>query len=203
MAIKIQKGRLVDPAMRSKSLCFIDGDSQHKEEPSNGIYKLPGSQPERTVFDGVLKAMSTNFVPLTVAVQLESTEQERVRKVIMDIDLKNVDPHLLFSQVKSLLGIDEAVVRGAFLSQWVRNNRPAVDHLVSAIRKNLEEAGSDDSKWVYTLDNKKRHGPFLMIELQKLLKRGQIAKTTMVCKDATGGTQKWIPLEECLAAHRS
>jgi hypothetical protein len=93
--------------------------------------------------------------------------------------------------------IPEAIVRGAFLSLWVRENRQGLAQLKSAIGMHLsEEWRASDSKWFYTLDNKNQLGPVLLSELQKSLKSGQVTGETRVHQM---GTKHWITLEEALA----
>ena len=49
-AIKTHKERLNDPTGKYESLCLLDGASEHDENLEQNILKLPGRQPELTVF---------------------------------------------------------------------------------------------------------------------------------------------------------
>jgi hypothetical protein len=57
-AEKIHKLRKSDPSISSRSICVLDGDSLEEAEESQGIFKLPGRQPELTIFDGVVQNAS-------------------------------------------------------------------------------------------------------------------------------------------------
>ena len=98
-AKKIHKLRKSDPSIRSRSICILDGDSMENAEESEGIIKLPGSQPELTVFDGVLRNASQNTAIVTVALHQPPNEQQRVRDVLEEISRANRDPHQLFYQI--------------------------------------------------------------------------------------------------------
>jgi len=140
-AVRIHQGHRVNPSVRFQSLCIIDGDSQQTDNPAEGIIRLPGSQPERTVFDAVVARMPGNIALLTVACQLAPTEQDRVDKIVRSIGLTNRDPHLLYSQLGIDLGfVPEVIIRGAFLSRWILENASAMQHVVQAIRDSLADA---------------------------------------------------------------
>ena len=63
-------------------------------------------------------------------------------------------PHLLYSQVGVQMGfIPEVIVRGAFLSQWIRENREAIAAIVSAIDTRLAQA---DQRRPLALSNRGR-----------------------------------------------
>jgi predicted ATPase len=138
VALRIHRGHRDNPSIRFKSCCMLDGDSQQSHDEANGIYRLPGGQPELTVFDEVAGAMDTNIAVLTVACQLDPREQERVRRVVTDVRRTNRDPHLLFNQVGIQLGfVPEVIIRGAFVSQWIRDHKAAITPIVAAIRSHL------------------------------------------------------------------
>lgn len=138
VAVKIHNGHRINPSIGFKSICIIDGDSEQSDTAANGIYRLPGDQPERTVFHGVADRMHDNIALLTVACQLAPEAQSRVREVVTQVRSTNRDPHLLFNQVGIQLGfVPEVIVRGAFLSQWIRENREAVTPIAEAIRSHL------------------------------------------------------------------
>ena len=61
VAVSIHRSHLNNPAIRFKSLCVIDGDSEQNDDPASGIYRLPGRQPELTVFDAVAAGMDRNI----------------------------------------------------------------------------------------------------------------------------------------------
>lgn len=139
VAVSIHRSHLNNPAIRFKSLCVIDGDSEQNDDRASAIYRLPGRQPELTVFDAVAAGMDRNIAILTVACQLAPEAQERVRQAVTRIRSTNRDHHLLFNQVGIDLGfIPEVIVTGAFLAQWIRDNAAAIEPIVAAVRAVIE-----------------------------------------------------------------
>lgn len=129
-----------NPAVASKSLCFIDGDSRVNANPSEGVYRLPDGVPESRVFNDVLADIESNIALLTVACQRPLDRQAEVEKAIQSVSHTNRDPHLLFVQVGEKLGfVPEAVVRGAFLAVWIQENKIEVDQIVAPIAELLEQ----------------------------------------------------------------
>lgn len=138
-AVKVHIGHNLNPSISFQSICFIDGDSQQIENHENRIYRLPGSVPELTVFDGVLNNIESNIAMLTVACQKPIEQQDNVSKIIKEISRTNRDPHLLFSQIGIKLGFMSAeIIRGAFLSIWTQENQGEVQRIVDYIKKNFE-----------------------------------------------------------------
>lgn len=122
-AVSIHRGHIANPAITFKSLCVIDGDSQQREDNAAGIFRLPGAQPELSVFEAVLGRLNEDLAVLTVSCQRPPEAQELMRKVMEEVAYTNRDPHLLFNQVGIKIGfVPEAIVRGAFLALWVRAN---------------------------------------------------------------------------------
>ena len=122
-AVATHRGHTSNPAIRFKSLCVIDGDSQQTEDLDTGIIRLPGDQPELSVFGAVSKNLDQDIAILTVSCQRAPEAQSTVRAAIEEIARTNRDPHLLFNQVGIKIGfVPEAIVRGAFLALWVRSN---------------------------------------------------------------------------------
>lgn len=120
-AVKIHRGHMSNPAVKFKSLCVIDGDSEQAEDSAAGVIRLPGKQPELSVFDGVRSRLDQDLAVLTVSCQRAPEAQERVSGVIEEVARTNRDPHLLFNQIGMKIGfVPEAIVRGAFLALWVR-----------------------------------------------------------------------------------
>ena len=123
-AVSTHRSHSSNPAITFKSLCVIDGDSQQAEDLSNDIVRLPGDQPERTVFNSVIDDLDSNIAILTVSCQRDPAAQEQVRHAVTQRASTNRDPHLLFNQVGVDIGfIPEAIVRGAFLAIWARMNQ--------------------------------------------------------------------------------
>lgn len=129
-----------NPAITSQSLCVIDGDSQQQDAEQNGILRLPGRVPELAVFEGVLRELDENIAILTVSCQRAPEAQEQVRAAIQEVMLTNRDPHLIYNQLGIKIGfVPEAIVRGAFLSLWVRNNPEFRDRLAREVVSLIEE----------------------------------------------------------------
>jgi hypothetical protein len=138
-AVKTHLGHTSNPAIKFKSLCVIDGDSQQIENVPSGIIRLPGKQPEITIFEFITKRLDIDLAILTVSLQLAPIAQEHVRGVLAKIARTNRDPHLIFNQIGIAAGfIPEPIVRGAFLSLWVRNNLDFCNALTDLVTKSLE-----------------------------------------------------------------
>ncbi len=134
-AVSIHKSHTANPSIKFKSLCIIDGDSSQVSDDSIGILRLPGTQPERSVFDDILKNVDTILAVLTVSCQLPPESQHQVRTVLESVSRTNRDPHLLFNQIGMELGfISEIIVRGAFLSLWSRQNEDYCSELVDRVK---------------------------------------------------------------------
>lgn len=138
-AVKTHLAHIQNPAIRSKSLCVIDGDSPQQERPDNGVIRLPGTQPELTVFEGIRSRMDEDGALLTVSCHRSPEAQACVRQAIEDVILTNRDPHLLFNQVGIKIGfVSEPIVVGAFLSLWVRANADFCNNLAGMARRLIE-----------------------------------------------------------------
>jgi AAA15 family ATPase/GTPase len=138
-AVKTHLAHMSNPSISFQSLCFIDGDSKQKEDFDKGIFRLPGSMPELTIFDSVLKNLDTNIGLLTVACQRPPGKQGVVADAIREVSHTNRDPHLLFSQIGMKLGfLAEATIKGAFLAVWMEENRNGVDTIAGPIEKALQ-----------------------------------------------------------------
>jgi AAA15 family ATPase/GTPase len=138
-AVKTHLGHLANPAIQFHSMCLIDGDSKQKEDETKGVFRLPGTVPESTVFDAVLSNLKNNIALLTVACQRSLDKQDIVAKVVQNVSRTNRDPHLLFSQIGIDLGfIPEAIVKGAFFSMWIQENPKEANLIGELIMKALE-----------------------------------------------------------------
>lgn len=134
-AVNTHKHHRINPAVGFRSLCVIDGDSKQREDIDQDLFRLPGSQPETTVFEHILSRLDADLALLTVSCQRPPEAQETVRKVLQEVISTNRDPHLLYNQVGTKIGfIPEAIVRGAFLSLWVRSNDDFCSRLAERAR---------------------------------------------------------------------
>lgn len=139
-ALKTHLSHRQNPAIKSKSICIIDGDSSQIEDIENGVMRLPGRQPELSVFQDVKKLLPGDIAILTVSCQRSPESQESVQRVIDEIEKTNRDPHLIFNQIGIKIGfVAEAIVMGAFLSLWIRSNQEYCDSLAEKIRTVLNE----------------------------------------------------------------
>lgn len=139
-AVKIHRGHIENPAITSKSLCVIDGDSGQEENRKDGIIKLPGGQPELEVLNHTISNLTTDIAILTVSCQRTPEAQEIVQKAVATVSRTNRDPHLIFNQIGIQIGfVPEAIVRGAFLQLWIRGHKDFCDDLADAARALLEE----------------------------------------------------------------
>ena len=121
-AVSTHRGHMSNPAVQFRSLCVIDGDSQQHEDRDAGVIRLPGSQPELTVFEGIRNRLE-DLAVLTVSCQRPPEAQDLVSRKLEEIAHTNRDPHLLFSQIGIAIGfVSEPIIRGAFLALWVRAN---------------------------------------------------------------------------------
>jgi len=137
-AVSIHRSHTANPAIIFKSMCVLDGDSSQQDSEAENILKLPGAQPERTIFDAIVDDLDNNLAILTVSCQMPPEAQTQVRSVIEEISSTNRDPHLIFNQVGMKLGfISETIIRGAFLSLWVRQHTEFCDYLVNRVRITL------------------------------------------------------------------
>ena len=133
-AVSIHRGHAANPAINFKSLCVVDGDSSQAEDIANAVHRLPGTQPELSVFEDV-RSRIEDLAILTISCQRPPEQQELVRRVMDEVIHTNRDPHLLFTQLGLKIGfVSEPIVRGAFFALWVRNNRVFCDRLAQAAR---------------------------------------------------------------------
>ena len=134
-AVATHRGHSRNPAVRFRSLCLIDGDSQQAEDLDAGVVKLPGAQPEFSVFETVSKNLDQDIAILTVSCHRDPSAQATVRAAIDEIARTNRDPHLLFNQVGIKIGfVPEAIIRGAFLALWIRSNTKFCNDLATRAR---------------------------------------------------------------------
>lgn len=137
-AVKIHNSHNSDPSIKFRSICFIDGDSHQKDEPENGIFRLPGTNPEETIFTSVLTNLDKNIALLTAALQRPLVMQEKISGMIRDIAKTNRDPHILFSSLGEKLGfIPDVIVRGAFIEIWIQENPDEVHRIIDPIVRML------------------------------------------------------------------
>ncbi len=137
-AVSTHKYQVINPAVSFKSMCIIDGDSQQSESVDEGIHRLPGAQPELTVYKEAVDRLDSIIALLTVSCQRAPEYQEQVRKAVLSVLSTNRDPHLLFNQLGIEIGwVPEVIVRGAFLSLWIRKNSEYCEYITSKVKEKL------------------------------------------------------------------
>ncbi|MDH0740351.1 MULTISPECIES: ATP-dependent nuclease [Achromobacter] len=138
-AVRTHRGHMSNPAVQFKSLCVIDGDSQQLEDRDAGVIRLPGSQPELAVFEGIRNRLDKDLAVLTVSCQRAPEAQDMVNRVLEEVARTNRDPHVLFNQIGIAIGfVPEAIIRGAFLALWVRANSEFCTDLAARARALIE-----------------------------------------------------------------
>lgn len=139
-AVATHTSHATNPAINFKSLCVIDGDSSQKDDPEKGIIRLPGAQPELTVFDTVHKRLTEDLAILTVSCQRAPESQELMKRTIDEISRTNRDPHLIFNQVGMKIGfVSETIIRGAFLTLWIRSNQTFCQDFAGRVKHLIDE----------------------------------------------------------------
>lgn len=139
-AVKIHTTRRVDPTARFNSLCVLDGDSSQTDDEALGIFRLPGQQPEQQVFSDILNNIDNNIALLTVSLHLDPLKQYFVKSILENLSSTNRDPHVIFNQIGIKLGfIPESIVKGAFLSLWIRLRSADFENIMQRIRQEVVE----------------------------------------------------------------
>lgn len=119
-AVAVNDYHNADPSSLAKSMCIIDGDSQHQPCNDRRIYRLPGQMPESYICQTVMGKFDEIGSQLTLALHKRFEDTEAVRSAIKQVLLTCMDAHLLYAQIGKAIGfIPETTVRNAFLTQWV------------------------------------------------------------------------------------
>ncbi len=139
-AKKVNEQHNKDPSSKFPSVCVLDGDQFGKFVPTSSEFMLPGQglSPETHVFESVADKIDTIVAKLTLSLQLPTSEQDRVAKVVKLRQKTNVDRHIIFQQIGDDLDfIASRVVSGAFLALWAQTFPLELNELVSAISSRL------------------------------------------------------------------
>jgi energy-coupling factor transporter ATP-binding protein EcfA2 len=131
-ARQVNEQHNLDPTSSFPSIAVLDGDARERVDHTKRVYALPGhGAPEAHVFDAVLERLDTVAARLTVAMQLPTTAQERVKQVVRDRALTNRDRHIIFEQIGEDLDFTAGmVVASAFLAIWAQEREEEVRELV-------------------------------------------------------------------------
>ncbi|TWA55425.1 AAA15 family ATPase/GTPase [Azospirillum baldaniorum] len=137
-AVAMNKYHNENPAINTRSICVLDGDSRQADNPDQGVYRLPGEAPESYVFDTVTSDWERVGGRLSVALLQRYEDAEKVKATCHDVRRQNKDPHLLFSQLGERLGlIPERTVSSAFTTIWAQSNEEIVNGLLERVRGSL------------------------------------------------------------------
>ena len=130
VAVRVHKHHELDPSAKQPSICIIDGDSEQVASDDAGIYRLPGSDPESTVFDCLLMNIDAISGELAVALLKPYEFESKLEAIMSSVRNTTREPHLLFSQLGKKIGlIPEERVKDACISIWCRMNPDVVARL--------------------------------------------------------------------------
>ena len=107
------------------------------------MFSLPGDRPpEAYIFDKVIERLDEVAARLTVSMQLPSSEQERVKRVVREKGLTNSDRHIIYEQIGEALDFTSGyIVSGAFLAVWAQEYPKEVEDFALAFGSELPTAG--------------------------------------------------------------
>lgn len=137
-AVTVHRNRQKDPSSKIPSICIIDGDSSQLDDSANGVFRLFGEAPETYIFDSVNDTLELAIALLTVRLGKRVEHQDNVKKHIQEIDISNMDHHLLFVQLGAKLGyLSESVVIEAYISTWCEKYVQEVEEFLAKLDKYL------------------------------------------------------------------
>jgi hypothetical protein len=91
--------------------------------------------PESHVFDLVFERLDDLAAKLTVSMQMPTSAQERVKRVVGDRAFTNRDRHLIFEQIGEDLDFAAGMtVANAFLAMWTQERPEEVNNLIDNFR---------------------------------------------------------------------
>ncbi len=133
-AVQVNEQHNVDPTASFPSVAILDGDQGDKIDPTRRVFSLPGGvAPEAHVLDVVQADIDRLAARLTVSMQLPSSAQERVKRVVSERARTNRDRHVIFEQIGEDLDFTAGtVVAAAFLALWAQERESEVRDLVDA-----------------------------------------------------------------------
>lgn len=140
-AVSVHNGHRQNPSLTTLSVCILDGDSEKPEDLAEGIFKLPGGQPESEVFNYTRSNIDTLSMKLAVSLHLPPSKEERVKQVITDVSRTNRDPHVIFNQIGQLLSfIPTAIVSSALISLWTDGNPDEAKKIADFVKGSVQRA---------------------------------------------------------------
>ncbi len=153
-----------NPTRSFPAVCLLDGDKRaedgykpmlvtldtigENQKVGNDIIYAPGeTDPEAVVFEQVLQNLDTigNLVgKLTLAMQLDTPMQSRVRASIEERSRTNRDRHLIYGQIgEDLDFLSESLVQRAFVTTWAYAFPAEVDAIWSPCHNLIPAIGMD------------------------------------------------------------
>lgn len=141
IALQTHLGHEANPAIETPSLCVLDGDSSIQSNIENGVYKLPGEQPENYIFTFAEERLEQASALLCAYCQINPSRQNEFANAVRKIRLNTDDPHLYFSKLGMELDFtSEVVVKRAFLKYWCDNNEDECRSLILLVEEKLQGA---------------------------------------------------------------
>lgn len=129
-AVKVHRSHNLDPSVKQKSICIIDGDSEQLENSRDLIFRLPGQCPESAVYDKIVQSIDSVSGQLAISLLKPYEFEGQLKKDINSVRLTNRDPHLLYSQLGKKIGfVPETRVKEAFLAIWCNLNASYIEEL--------------------------------------------------------------------------
>jgi ABC-type multidrug transport system ATPase subunit len=132
-AVQVNEQHNNDPTRQFQSVALVDGDQQDLVNPTKAVFSLPGDTgPEDHVFAFVLSKLDEVSARLAVALQLRSSDQDRVRQVVRARASTNRDRHVIYNQIGDDLDFtSELIVQTAFLTIWAQEATSEVQGMFS------------------------------------------------------------------------
>lgn len=134
-AIKVNEQHNIDPTTTFPSICILDGDQSDRVNADKHVFALPGtSSPEAHVLESVMQRLDAVAGRLTLALQLNLHEQERVKRVVRERYMTNWDRHIIWEQIGADLDFTAGLtVKNAFLAIWTQEFPEEVTSLAQDI----------------------------------------------------------------------
>ncbi|WP_454745908.1 ATP-dependent nuclease [Ciceribacter selenitireducens] len=124
-----------NPSIKSTAYAVVDGDQDQVDDEVKNIYCLPEGIPESVVYDYVLENVDKNLGILQQRMQCAHLGQDYIKEKIISIHRESLDPHDLYAALAETLDFSsEVIVRRAFISVFVQNNKDVMLTLIEKIR---------------------------------------------------------------------
>jgi hypothetical protein len=138
IAVTTHNYHKTNPAIDTKSLCILDGDSQVTEDAAQGIIKLPGGQPENYIYSFAADDIDSAAGILSAYCQFDPNRQHDFKAAVARVRTNTDDPHLYFSKLGIELGfISEEVVKRGFLTYWCDKSSTELKRVENVVRPYL------------------------------------------------------------------